>query len=230
MVPVLSSNGTSTSPDIDGAARGGEHVAAHEAVHPRDADRAEQGADRRGDERDEQSDQRRDRDVGVGVVGEGLQRDDDDDEDQRQRGEQDVQGDLVGGLAPLGALDEGDLRSGRIRRTWVISTTIRSERTRAARDRAAVAARLADDGATPGDGRLVDGGVPSTTVPSPGMTSASTTTRLPRCRSEAGASSVLHLRDGLGAHGRSVGLRVRGPRPAPRRSWRTRRWAATPSP
>ena len=38
----------------------------------------------------------------------GTQRRDDDHEDQRQRREQDVERDLVGRLAPLGALDERD--------------------------------------------------------------------------------------------------------------------------
>ena len=46
---------------LDGAAGQREHVAAHEAVHAGDADRAQQRADRRRDERDEQRDQDGDR-------------------------------------------------------------------------------------------------------------------------------------------------------------------------
>ena len=47
---------------LDRAAGQREHVAAHEAVHAGDADRAQQRADRRRDQRDEQRDQHRDRD------------------------------------------------------------------------------------------------------------------------------------------------------------------------
>ena len=46
--------------------------------------------------------------LGVGVDGERLQRDDREQEDDREPGEQDVERDLVRGLLPLGALDEGD--------------------------------------------------------------------------------------------------------------------------
>ena len=44
---------------LDRAAGEREHVAAHEPVHARDADRRQQRADRRRDERDEQRDERR---------------------------------------------------------------------------------------------------------------------------------------------------------------------------
>ena len=46
--------------------------------------------------------------LGAGVDGERLQRHDGEQEDDRQAGEQDRQGDLVGRLLPVGALDERD--------------------------------------------------------------------------------------------------------------------------
>ena len=89
----------------------------------------------------------------------GRKRRDDDHEDQRQAGEQDVQRDLVRGLAPRGALDQrdhpvqervtgllGDLDDDPVR-----------EHARAAGDRRAIAAGLADHGSgLARDRRLVD--------------------------------------------------------------------------
>ena len=95
--------------------------------------------------------------------------------------------------------------------SWVISTTIRSESTRVP---PVTALRSPPDSRMTGaDSPVIADSsteaMPSMTVPSPGMTSpASTTTRSPRCSSEAGrVGAVLHLRDGLGAHrAQSVGL------------------------
>ena len=94
---------------LDRAARQREDVAAHEAVHAGDADRAQQRADRRRDERDEQRDERRDRDRrrrrsranGCSVTTTMTKM-------SVSAGEQDAQRDLVRRLAPLGALDERD--------------------------------------------------------------------------------------------------------------------------
>ena len=75
-----------------------------------------------------------------------AQRHDDDQEDQRQAGEQDVQGDLVGRLAPLGALDQRDhaVQEGLARLLGDLDDDAVGEDAGAAGDRAAVAAGLAD--------------------------------------------------------------------------------------
>ena len=99
--------------------------------------------------------------AGVAVDGEGLQRDHHDQEDDREAGEQDVQGDLVGRLLALGALDQRDhavqerlTRIGRDAHHDLVG-----QHARAAGDGAAVAAALADDRrGLAGDGRLVHRG------------------------------------------------------------------------
>ena len=146
---------------LDGAAGQREHVAAHEPVHAGDADRAQQRADRRRDQRHQQRDQDRDRDVGAGELGERPQRDDDGEEHDGQAREQDRQRDLVRRLAPLGALDERDHaveeRLARLLRD--LDHDVVGQHARAAGDRAAVAAGLADDRrGLAGDRRLVDRG------------------------------------------------------------------------
>ena len=88
-----------------------------------------------------------------------LQRDDRGEERDRQPGEQDVEGDLVRRLAPLGALDERDHaveeRLARLLRDLDHEPV--GEQLRAAGDGRAVAARLADHGRRlAGDRRLVD--------------------------------------------------------------------------
>ena len=145
---------------LDGAPGEREHVAADQPVHAGDADRAQQRADRGRDERDQQRDEHRDRDVGVGELAERPQRDDDDEEHDRQAREQDRQRDLVRRLAPRGALDQRDHAvderlAGLLRD---LDDDAVREHPRAAGDRAAVAAGLADDGRRlAGDRRLVDG-------------------------------------------------------------------------
>jgi hypothetical protein len=202
---------------LDGTAREGEHVAAHEPVHARDADRAEQGADGGGDEGHEQGDQRRDRDVRVGVVGEGLQRDDDDDEDERQRGEQDVQGDLVGRLAPLGALDERDhpVQEGLAGLLGDLDHDAVGEHAGAAGHRAAVAAGLADDGRRlAGDGGLVDRGdaLDDGAVARDDLAGLDDDQVAAVQLARRACGAVVHLRDGLGAHrAQRVGLRAPAP-------------------
>ena len=148
---------------LDGTARHGEHVALHQAVHAGDADRRQQGADRRRDEGDQEGDQHGLRDVGVRVEGERPQGGDGDQEGDRQPGEQDVERDFVGGLAPLGALDQGDhaLEERLARFLGHLDHEAIGEQLRASGHGRAVAARLADDGRRlAGDGRLVDRGDP----------------------------------------------------------------------
>ena len=100
-----------------------------------------------------------DGDLGVREERERPQGRDDHQEHERQAGEQDVEGDLVGRLAPLGALDEGDhaVQERLTRLLGDLDDDAVREHARAARDRAAVAAGLADDRRRlAGDGRLVD--------------------------------------------------------------------------
>ena len=146
---------------LHGAAGHGEHVVAHEAVHAGDPDRREQTADGRRDQAHEERDQHRHGDGGVAVDGERLQRHDHDEEDDRQPGQEDVEGDLVGGLLSLGALDQRDHaveeRVAGVRRDAHLDLV--GEHARAAGDGAAVAAALADDRRRlAGDGGLVDRG------------------------------------------------------------------------
>ena len=222
---------------LDGAAGEREHVAAHEAVHAGDADRAQQRADRRRDQRHEQRDQRRDRDVGVGEVRERPQRDDDD----RGRSASAPASRMFSAIS-FGVLRRSAPSTSAIMRSrndwpgsWVISTTMRSESTRVP---PVTALRSPPDSRITGaDSPVIADSsteaMPSMTVPSPGMTSpASTTTTSPRCSSDGRTRrAVLQVRDRLGAHrAQRVGLRAcRGPRRAPRRGWRRRRSATARS-
>ena len=95
----------------------------------------------------------------VGVDRERLERHDRHHEDDRQAGQQDVERDLVRRLLALGALDERDHaveeRLAGLRRD--LHDDLVGEHPRAARDRAAVATRLADHRRRlAGDRRLVD--------------------------------------------------------------------------
>ena len=99
--------------------------------------------------------------VGVGELAERPQRHDGDEEDDRQPGEQDVERDLVRRLAAAGALHQADhaVEEDSARLLGDLDHDAVGEHARAAGDRAAVAARLADDrGRLAGDRRLVDGG------------------------------------------------------------------------
>ena len=144
---------------LDRAPGQGEHVAAHEPVHAGDADRRQQRADRRRDQRDEQGDQRGDRCVRVRELGERPQRHDRGEEHDREAGEQDVERDLVRRLAALGALDERDhaVEEALARLLRDLDHDPVRQHARAARDRRAVAAGLADHGCRLArDGGLVD--------------------------------------------------------------------------
>jgi len=93
---------------LDGAARHGEHVEAHEPVHAGDADRRQQRADGGRDEGHEQSDQHQNAERAAGIAGIARDGGDGEDEDDRHAGEQDVEGDLVGRLLALRTLDQRD--------------------------------------------------------------------------------------------------------------------------
>ena len=89
----------------------------------------------------------------------GRRVDDDDQEDQRQAGEEDVERDLVRGLAPLGALDQGDhlVEEALAGLLGDFDDDPVRKDPGAAGDRAAIATRLADHRSRlAGDRRLVD--------------------------------------------------------------------------
>ena len=99
--------------------------------------------------------------LGAGVDRERLQGRGGGQEDDGQAGQQDVQRDLVRGLLPAGALDQGDhpVDEALARPGGDLDDDPVREHLGAAGDRAAVAAGLADDrGGLAGDGRLVDAG------------------------------------------------------------------------
>ncbi len=131
---------------LDRTAGHGQHVAADQPVHAGDADGREQRADRGRDQADQQRDQHQHRLAGAAVVGDRPQRRADDDEDDGQRGEQHVEGDLVGGALALRALDQGDhpVHEGLAGVAGDPDDDPVGEHRRAAGDRAAVAAGLAD--------------------------------------------------------------------------------------
>ncbi len=192
----------------------GEHVVADEAVHAGDPDRREQGADRGRDQRHQQRDQGDDRGVGAGELGEGAQRDDDGEEDEGEPGEQDVEGDLVRRLAPLGPLDQGDhpVEEALPGLLGDLDDDPVGEDAGAAGDGAAIAARLAHHRRRlAGDRRLVDRG----DALDHGAVAGD---RLPRLDHDDVAAVQLRGRllaavaeagDGLGAHrAQRVGLRL----------------------
>ena len=179
---------------LDGAARHREHVPLHEPIHPGDPDRRQQGADRRGDQRHEERDQHGLGELRAGVDPVRAQRHDGGDEGDRQAGEEDVEGDLVRRLAPLGALDERDHpveeRLARLLRHLDHEPV--GEELRAAGDGRAVAAGLADDRrGLAGDRGLVDraGALDRCRRRRGSIIPASTTTTSPFCRSGAAISS-----------------------------------------
>ena len=99
---------------LDGAPRQGNDVLLEEAVHPGDTDGGQECGDGGGRQADEERHQDRERDWrpmagGLHAVdGEGAYVGADQKEDQGKGDEEHLKGDLVGGLAPLGPLDEGD--------------------------------------------------------------------------------------------------------------------------
>ena len=93
---------------LDGAARHGEHVEAHEPVHAGDADGREQRADGGRDQGHEQRDEHDDADRAARIGREARDRGHREDEDEREAGEQDVERDLVRRLLALRTLDEPD--------------------------------------------------------------------------------------------------------------------------
>ena len=146
---------------LDRAARHGEHVEAHQPVHAGNADGRQQRADGGRDERHEQRHDHDDRNrpAGVGRVARDGRRGED--EDDGHAGEQDVERDLVRRLLALGALDQRDhaVEEGRALRGGDAHLEPIGDHQRAAGDRRAVAAGLANDRRRlAGDGRLVDRG------------------------------------------------------------------------
>ena len=131
---------------LDRAARHRQHVALHQPVHARDADRGQERADRRGDQTDQQRHQHDDGLLRLGVDREGLQRDGGEQEDDREARQQDVERDLVRRLLPLRALHQRDhpVDEGLARLRRDLHDDAVGQHLRSAGDGAAVAAGLAD--------------------------------------------------------------------------------------
>ena len=132
---------------LDRAAGHGQHVEAHQTVHAGDADGRQQRADRGRDQRHEQRDQHDAPTPAAGIGGEARDRGHREDEDDRHAREQDVERDLVRRLLPLRAFDQRDhaVEEGRALRRGDPHLDPVGEHPRAAGDRRAVAAALADD-------------------------------------------------------------------------------------
>ena len=131
----------------------GEHVVLHHAIHARDADGGEQAADGGRDQADQQRDQHR---HGGHRARAGLrhrehrirlQRDHRQQEDQRQAGDQNIQRDFIRRLLPLRAFHQRDHA---VEKRFAgigsdLDLDLIRQHSRAAGDRAAVAAGFAND-------------------------------------------------------------------------------------
>ena len=94
--------------DLDGLAALGDQVGGQGPVHPGDPDRRQERTNGRRDQADQERDQGRDVQRDVEVARHRIKRGRHDQEDDRERGKDDRQRDLVGGLLPRSALDQGD--------------------------------------------------------------------------------------------------------------------------
>src|ERR1019366_4636662 len=126
----------------------GEHVALDQPVHAGDTNRREQRTDGRRNETHQQRHQDDDRDRGSGEIGEGHERHHDGDEDDRQDRQENGESDLVGGPLTISALYQGDhpVDEGVATFGGNAYHNAVGQNFRAAGDRRAIAARLANDG------------------------------------------------------------------------------------
>ena len=133
---------------FDRASAHGEHVALKQTVHAGDADGAEQAADRCRNQANQQRDQNRNRKDCAGIDAERFQRDADEQKNERQRGEQNRERDFVRRFLAPRALHH---RNHAVQKTAAFlrrdaNDDAVAQHPRAASDRAAVAAALANDG------------------------------------------------------------------------------------
>ena len=143
---------------LDGATRHRQHVVLNQPVHAGNADGRQQAADGCRNQADQQRDQHEHGLRRARIDRERLQGHDGQQEDDGQAGQQNVQRDLVGRLLPLGAFHQGDhaIQEGLAGIRRHLDFDLVGEHARAAGDRGAIAARLANDGRRlAGDGRLV---------------------------------------------------------------------------
>ena len=105
---LVEDHGVHVAAGLDGLTAHGDDVEAGDAVHAGDADGGEQSSDGGGDQAHRQGDQGGHGQGDAAVAADGVQGDDDDHEDDGQGHQQDLQGDLVGGLLAGGALHQGD--------------------------------------------------------------------------------------------------------------------------
>ena len=229
IVPVLSSSSTSTSPDASTARPDSASTLRRTSRSMPAMPIALSSAPIVvGISDDQQRDQDRDRDVGAREDRERPQRHHDDQEHDRQAGEQDRERDLVRRLAPLGALDERDhaIEERLARLLGDLDHDAVREHARAAGDRAAVAAGLADHRRRlAGDRGLVDRGdaLDHRAVAGDHLAglddddvAACAARRRAWCRRRAAAR-----RSRCASRAARRPAPCRGPRRSPRRSWRT---------
>ena len=91
-----------------GAARHGEHIMLHQAIHARNSNGREQPANRRRNQANQQRDQHEHGLRRAGVNCKWLERDHCQQKDDRQSGEQNIQRDLIRRLLSLGAFDQSN--------------------------------------------------------------------------------------------------------------------------
>ena len=146
---------------LDRAAGHGQHVEAHEPVHPCDADGRKQRADGRRNKRHEQRHKHDNRDLAARVGGKARDARDREDEDDGHAGQQDIQRDFIGRFLTLGAFDKPDhpVEEGRALGRGDAHDNPVGDHHRATGHGRAVAARLPDDRrGLAGDGGFVHGG------------------------------------------------------------------------
>ncbi|MNL10623.1 hypothetical protein D3C87_1314300 [compost metagenome] len=86
----------------------GDHVQAHQAIHPGDTDGRQQTADGGRNQRDQQRHKEHQRQAAIGEVGEWLQGHHDQQEDQGQADQQDIERHFVRSFLPFGAFDQSN--------------------------------------------------------------------------------------------------------------------------
>ena len=158
---LVEQQGIDVARRLDGAARHGQHVELDQPVHAGDADGREQRADGGGNQGHEQRHQDDDRHGAAGIAGEARDGDRGEDEDDRHAGQEHVEGDLVGRLLAHRPFHQRDhpVEEGRAGGGGDADLDPIRQHPRAAGDRRAVAAALADDGrGFAGDGGFIDRG------------------------------------------------------------------------
>ena len=152
---LVQQQGLDVAGRLDGPAAHGQDVALHQAVHAGDADGRQQGADGGRNQADQQRDQDDHRHRAARVLAVRLEDHDHGQEDDGQDGQQDGEGDFVGGLLPVGPFHQTDhaVQEGVAALGGDADHDAVREDFGAAGDSGAVSSRLPDDrGRLAGDG------------------------------------------------------------------------------